>query len=50
MIYFVSDQHFGIPTREVSAQREAMFIRWLEQIRGDAEALYMMGDLFDFWF
>jgi len=50
MIYFVSDQHFGIPTRTASAQREALFIRWLEQIRGDAEALYMMGDLFDFWF
>ena len=50
MIYFASDQHFGIPTREASAQREALFIKWLEQIRGDAEALYLMGDLFDFWF
>ena len=50
MIYFVSDQHFGTPIREESAQREALFIKWLEQIRGDAEALYMMGDLFDFWF
>jgi UDP-2,3-diacylglucosamine hydrolase len=50
MIYFISDQHFGIPTREASAQRETLFIQWLEQIRCDAEALYLMGDLFDFWF
>ena len=50
MIYFISDQHFGRATREASARREALFIQWLEQIRGDAEALYMMGDMFDFWF
>ena len=50
MIYFVSDQHFGAPTREASAQREVLFIAWLEQIRSDAEAIYLMGDFFDFWF
>jgi len=50
MIYFASDQHFGIPDRKASAQREALFIKWLDHIRGDAEALYLMGDLFDFWF
>jgi len=48
--YFVSDQHFGISTREESVRREALFIKWLEQVRQDAEALYLMGDLFDFWF
>jgi UDP-2,3-diacylglucosamine hydrolase len=50
MIYFISDQHFGFSTRKESAQREMLFIKWLEQIRNDAEALYLMGDLFDFWF
>lgn len=49
-IYFASDQHFGIPNRALSAEREAVFIRWLDEIAEDAEALYLMGDLFDFWF
>jgi UDP-2,3-diacylglucosamine hydrolase len=49
-IYFASDQHFGIPDRESSAEREKIFIRWLDDISADAEAIYLMGDLFDFWF
>lgn len=49
-IYFASDFHFGIPDREQSREREEMFIRWLDQIKTDAEEIFLMGDLFDFWF
>ncbi|NVO20577.1 MAG: UDP-2,3-diacylglucosamine diphosphatase [Bacteroidetes bacterium] len=50
MIYFASDFHFGIPDRQGSMQREARFIQWLDQVKSDATAIYLMGDLFDFWF
>jgi UDP-2,3-diacylglucosamine hydrolase len=50
MIYFASDFHLGIPDREGSLLREKKLIRWLEEVRKDAEAIYLMGDLFDFWF
>ncbi len=49
-IYFVSDCHFGVPNRELSRKREELFIRWLDEIRPNAEAIYIMGDLFEFWF
>jgi UDP-2,3-diacylglucosamine hydrolase len=49
-IYFASDFHFGIPDRESSLKREALFIRWLDEVASDASAIYLMGDLFDFWF
>jgi UDP-2,3-diacylglucosamine hydrolase len=49
-IYFASDQHFGIPTMEKSQLREKKFVLWLDHIKNDAEALFLLGDLFDFWF
>jgi len=49
-IYFASDQHFGIPSVEDSRVREKKFVLWLDQIKKDAEALFLLGDLFDFWF
>jgi len=49
-IYFASDQHFGAPTVEKSKLRERKFVRWLDVIKEDAESLFLLGDLFDFWF
>jgi len=49
-IYFVSDCHFGIPDYQSSLIREKKFIEWLEMIRKDAAEIYILGDLFDFWF
>ncbi len=49
-IYFASDQHFGAPTRESSLVREQKFVAWLEDIKADAAAIFLLGDLFDFWF
>lgn len=49
-IYFASDQHFGIPNAESSKLREKKFMKWLDEIKSDARAIFLLGDLFDFWF
>ena len=49
-IYFASDQHFGAPTIKESFPREQKFVRWLDEVKEDAEAIFLLGDLFDFWF
>lgn len=49
-VYFASDQHLGAPTMEASLPREKKFVAWLESIKNDAEAIFLLGDLFDFWF
>lgn len=48
--FFCSDFHFGISAKETSKQREFLFIQWLEQFAGEMSDLYVLGDLFDFWF
>ncbi|MGG8496779.1 UDP-2,3-diacylglucosamine diphosphatase [Tenacibaculum sp. TC6] len=49
-VYFASDQHLGAPTPEASFPREQKFVNWLNHIKDDAEAIFLLGDLFDFWF
>lgn len=49
-IYFVSDCHFGIPDHKSSLVREKKFVAWLEMAKADASEIYILGDLFDFWF
>lgn len=49
-IYFASDQHFGAPTRAQSLVREQRFLQWLQHIEPNCETLFLVGDLFDFWF
>lgn len=49
-VYFASDFHLGIPDRAVSLEREKRVVAWLEEIRHDADAIYLVGDVFDFWF
>lgn len=48
-IFFASDFHLGIPNHEESVQRERRLCRWLEDIRYDAQQIYLLGDLFDAW-
>lgn len=48
-IYFASDQHFGLPNYENSLVREKKFINWLDEIKKDADILFLLGDLFDLW-
>ena len=49
-VYFASDFHFGIPDRHRSRAREDLFVKWLDMASGDASEIFLMGDLFDFWF
>ncbi|HLT34021.1 MAG TPA: UDP-2,3-diacylglucosamine diphosphatase [Aquaticitalea sp.] len=49
-IYFASDNHLGAPTSESSRPREQKFVAWLDEIKQDAAAIFLLGDLFDFWF
>ena len=49
-IYFSSDNHLGAPTRSLSLEREKKFVAWLDTIKTDAAAIFLLGDLFDFWF
>ncbi|MHB1178157.1 MAG: UDP-2,3-diacylglucosamine diphosphatase [Daejeonella sp.] len=49
-IYFASDFHLGVPDQESSCNREARIVRWLDLIKHDASEIYLMGDVFDFWF
>lgn len=48
-IYFASDLHLGVPNLEESRKREQKFIRWLDEIKDQASAIYLMGDIFDYW-
>lgn len=49
-IYFASDSHLGAPTSEASRPREKKLVAWLDTIKHDAAAIFLLGDLFDFWF
>jgi len=49
-IYFASDFHLGAPTYSESLIREKKIVNWLEEIQNDAEEIYLVGDIFDFWF
>lgn len=49
-IYFLSDVHLGASTLKNNAAREQHLIMWLEKIRPNCGALFLLGDIFDFWF
>ncbi|MDN3202870.1 UDP-2,3-diacylglucosamine diphosphatase [Algoriphagus sediminis] len=49
-LYFASDFHLGAPDFTTSKERERKIIRWLDSISNDARAIFLVGDIFDFWF
>jgi len=49
-LYFASDFHLGIPDNKKSLIREKMLVSWLDKISKDASEIFLMGDVFDFWF
>jgi len=49
-LYFASDFHLGTGTYAASREREARLVRWLDAIKDDAAEVFLMGDVFDFWF
>lgn len=49
-IYFLSDFHLGARTLKNSLENEKKIVRWLDSVKGDAKAIYLLGDIVDFWF
>ena len=49
-IYFLSDFHLGAPDYATSLVREKRIVKFLDEIKDDAEQIFIVGDLFDFWF
>ena len=50
MHYFVSDIHLGSGDKTEQRRVERLFLDFLTKIEADAESLYLVGDIFDFWF
>ncbi|MDR1740197.1 MAG: UDP-2,3-diacylglucosamine diphosphatase [Bacteroidales bacterium] len=49
-VFFVSDLHLGAPSCEASREREKKFVSWVEEHRHEMGALFLLGDIFDYWF
>lgn len=49
-IYFASDFHLGAPNNTDSINRERKIVSWLSEIQKDASEIYLVGDVFDFWY
>lgn len=49
-VFFASDFHLGAPDIDQSKEREKKIVQWLHTIRPETGALFLVGDLFDFWF
>jgi UDP-2,3-diacylglucosamine hydrolase len=49
-VYFLSDFHLGVPSAEASLTRERKIVEFLQDIRKDAAVIFIVGDLFDFWY
>jgi UDP-2,3-diacylglucosamine hydrolase len=50
VIYFLSDAHFGTGPEELEARKRRHLSALCDRIKADRAGLYIMGDLFDFWF
>jgi UDP-2,3-diacylglucosamine hydrolase len=49
-IFFLSDFHLGAPDAVKSLEREKLIVRFLDEIKNEAEAIFIVGDMFDFWY
>ncbi len=50
MYYFASDTHLGLKSENDPRVRERIFMSWLDMAAADAEGIFLVGDIFDFWF
>jgi UDP-2,3-diacylglucosamine hydrolase len=49
-IYFLSDFHLGAPDHTASLVREKLIVQFLDEIKQDAAEIFLVGDMFDFWY
>ena len=50
MVYFISDAHLGSLLTKDKRAHEKKLVDWLDKVKADATAIYLLGDMFDFWF
>ena len=50
MYYFASDVHLGAGDESTARRTERHFVAWLDMVGKDAEGIFLVGDIFDFWF
>ncbi|MGE5500040.1 MAG: UDP-2,3-diacylglucosamine diphosphatase [Syntrophothermus sp.] len=48
--HFISDIHLGLNSREKEKAKERLLVKYLEFAKSEARELYILGDLFDYWF
>jgi UDP-2,3-diacylglucosamine hydrolase len=49
-LFFASDFHLGVPDHASSLAREKRIVSWLDSIKHEAHTIFLLGDIFDFWF
>jgi UDP-2,3-diacylglucosamine hydrolase len=49
-VFFLSDFHLGAPNAEASLVREKLVVNFLNEIKDEAAAIFIVGDVFDFWY
>ena len=49
-VYFLADAHLGSKSHRDSLETERKLCRWLDFVKKDAASIYLMGDIFDYWF
>jgi UDP-2,3-diacylglucosamine hydrolase len=49
-IYFISDAHLGSLLVKDPRAHEKKLVDWLDSVKSDATAIYLLGDMFDFWY
>lgn len=47
---FISDQHLGLQTKEIEDKKERLLVKFLEYAEDNCDELFLVGDLFDYWF
>lgn len=50
MYYFASDIHLGLQIGSDPENRERLLVQWLDEVSKDADAIFLVGDIFDFWY
>ena len=47
---FISDIHLGLKSKEVEEEKEKLLVKFLEFAKSNCDELFIVGDLFDYWF
>jgi len=48
--FFISDQHLGLQSKEIEDNKERLLVKFLKYTEDNCDELFILGDLFDYWF